>query len=100
MYSDPPGRFVVSSISGNEYILAIYDYDSNTIHAEPFVSRKTSSQIDAYKQILTVLTSYGLTPNLLTMDNEVSKTLVDFLDNTNTIVLLVPLHLHRRNATE
>ena len=99
VYGDPTGRFVAPSISGNEYILVVYDYDSNTIFAEPFASRKTGSQIEAYETILSVLTSHGLTPKLLTMDNEVSKAPVDFLEPTTT-VQLVPPHLHRRNADE
>jgi len=36
IYTDPTGRFLVPSVSGNSYILVVYDYDSNFIHAEPF----------------------------------------------------------------
>ena len=36
IYGDPTGRFVVPSISGNEYILVVYNYDANTIHVEAF----------------------------------------------------------------
>jgi hypothetical protein len=33
--SDQTGRFVVPSTSGNNYICVLYDYDSNSIYAEP-----------------------------------------------------------------
>ena len=34
LFSDPTGCFVVPYISGNNYILVMYNYDSNTIHAQ------------------------------------------------------------------
>ena len=88
------------SISGNKYTLIVYDYDSNTIHIELFATRKTSSQIDAYEKISLVLTSHSLAQTLLTMDNEVSKVLVDFLDNGDIPVQRVSPHLHRHNVSE
>ena len=36
-YGDPTGRFVAPSISGNEYILVVFDYDTNTIHTQDFL---------------------------------------------------------------
>ena len=99
VYGDPTGPFVAPSISENKYILVVYDYDINTIFEEPFASRKTGSQIESYETILTVLISHGLTPKMLTMDNEVSKVRVDILEPT-TAVQLVPPHLHMRNAAE
>jgi hypothetical protein len=39
LYSDPTGRFLVPSVSGNKYIMVAYDYDSNYIFAEPMLNR-------------------------------------------------------------
>ena len=35
IYTDKTGRFPVTSSRGFKYIMLAYDYDSNTIHAEP-----------------------------------------------------------------
>ena len=37
------GRFVAPSISGNNYILRIYDYDSNTIHGQAMPDRRKNN---------------------------------------------------------
>ena len=47
MYTDPTGRFLVSSTKGNEYILCGYDYNSNHVFEEPMKNRKSSIQIKA-----------------------------------------------------
>ena len=39
-FSDQTGRFVCPSISGNNHVFAVYDYDSNFIHALPIPTRK------------------------------------------------------------
>ena len=100
IYGDPTGRFVAPSISGNEYILVVYNYDANTIHVEAFQSRQTIHIIDAYKKILGDLSAHGISPTLLTIDNEISTALVDFittpsLDTPFLDIQLVPQHLHR-----
>jgi hypothetical protein len=33
VYTDPAGKFLVPSVSGNQYVLVVYEYDSNYIHA-------------------------------------------------------------------
>ena len=67
IYGDPTGRFVAQSISGNEYVLVVYNYDANTIHVEAFQSRQTIHIIDAYKKILGDLSAHGISPTLLTI---------------------------------
>jgi hypothetical protein len=39
IFSDQTGRFPVISSKGNQYIMVVYDYDSNHILAEPLKSR-------------------------------------------------------------
>ena len=39
IHTDQTGRFPVTSIKGNNYILVAYHYDSKTIHAEPLKTR-------------------------------------------------------------
>ena len=47
--TDLPGRFLVSSSRGNSYVLIVYDYDSNYIHAEPLRSRAGADILAGYK---------------------------------------------------
>ena len=74
------------SISENNYILIIYDYDSNTIHGPAMPDRKKESQVTAFEIILLLLKSRGLTPKLLRLDNETSIFLIDFLSEKNIAI--------------
>ena len=105
IYGDPTGRFVAQSISDKKYILVVYNYDANTIHVDAFQSRQTLHIIDACKKILGDLSAHGISPTLLTIDNEIPTALVDFittpsLDNPSLDIQLVPLYLRRRNSAE
>ena len=91
---------MVLSISGNNYILVIYDYDSNTIHGQAIPDRKKESQVTVYEIILLVLKSRGLTPKLLRLDNETSTFLIDFMSEENFANQLLPPYTHRRDAAE
>jgi hypothetical protein len=39
VYGDPTGRFPIQSSRRHQYILTLYDYDSNTISTEPTKNR-------------------------------------------------------------
>ena len=105
IYGDLTGRFVAQSISDKKYILVVYNYDANTIHVDAFQSRQTLHIIDACKKILGDLSAHGISPTLLTIDNEIPTALVDFiitpsLDTTSLDIQLLPLYLRRRNPAE
>jgi hypothetical protein len=78
-FTDPTGRFVTPSSSGNSYILMVYDYDSNYIHAKPMKSRSGSDILDAYQRAIALLTKRGFRPQLQRLDNEASAALQDFM---------------------
>ena len=40
VYTDQTGRFTVRSSAGNQYILVLYDYDSNAILTEAIKTRQ------------------------------------------------------------
>jgi hypothetical protein len=63
IFTDQPGRFLVASSAGNSYMLVVYDYDSNYIHAEPMPSRTTKSIVDAYTKAHSMLLQAGLCQN-------------------------------------
>jgi hypothetical protein len=57
VYTDPTGKFLVPSVSGNQYVLVVYEYDSNYIHAEPMIDRTGPSIISAYQRSIAFLQS-------------------------------------------
>jgi len=49
IYMDQTGKFVAPSSTGNNYILILYDYDSNAILAIPFKNHQADCILQAYK---------------------------------------------------
>jgi hypothetical protein len=99
-YTDLTGRFPKTSSRGYKYILLIYDYDGNSIQAEPMKNRSDAEAIRAYSRIYDELTSKGLKPKFQTMDDEASTALKQFLHSKDIQFQLVPPHVHRQNAAE
>jgi hypothetical protein len=100
IYSDLPGRFVVPSTRGNNYLLIVYDYDTNAILAEALKNRTGKAIVDAYETIYKLLVSSGLTPRLQRLDNEASVQLRSFLTEHDVNFQLAPPHVHCRNAAK
>ena len=75
IYTDQTGKFVTPSSTGNNYLLVLYDYDSNAILAEPMKSRHATAILNAYKLIHAKLCAAGLRPKLQRLDNECSTVL-------------------------
>ena len=51
IYTDQTGRFQVTSSRGNKYIMVVYNYDTNTIHAEAMTSRTGGELKVTYQKI-------------------------------------------------
>jgi hypothetical protein len=99
-YHDLTGRFPHRSSRGNEYLLIVYDYDSNSILHSP-LKNKTASEIKrGWLSIHARLAKGGNQPKLYIMDNEASNELKQALAKNDLAYQLVPPHLHRRNAAE
>jgi hypothetical protein len=75
VYTDPNGKFLVPSVSGNKNVLIVYEYDINYIHAEPMIDRTRPSIIAAYQRSITFLRSRGFKPLLQRLDNEATGAL-------------------------
>jgi hypothetical protein len=100
VYTDPTGEFRVPSVSGNQYVLIVYEYDSNYIHAEPMIDCTGPSIIAAYQRSISFLQSRGFKPLLQRLDNEATGTLQEFLVALDIDFQLAPPHVHCRNAAE
>ena len=99
-FSDQTGKFVCTSSSGNKYIFILYDYDSNSIHAQAIPSRTKGSLKKAYKTIVDDLTRRGFKPCLQTLDNEISDIMKEYMTDEDIAFQLTPVGLHRRNLAE
>ena len=100
IYSDQTRKFLVQSTRGHNYIMVIYDYDTNSIHAEPLKNRATTELTKAYTKIHQLLQSIGCAPKLHTLDNEAPAELLTVLKNNTCKYEIVPPHVHRRSAAE
>ncbi|CAJ1938144.1 unnamed protein product [Cylindrotheca closterium] len=100
VYTDQTGKFVSPSSTGNNYIMILYDYDSNHIFAEPFPNRQAATILKAYQRLHQRLCLAGLKPQLQRLDNECSTILKNFLHASEIDFQLVPPGMHRRNSAE
>ena len=99
-YSDLTGRFPYPSSRGNQYVLVLYDYDSNAILAKPIRNRQSQEIITAFSALHTTLSSQGRSPKYYILDNECSEDLKTTLANNKLKYQLAPPYQHRRNAAE
>jgi hypothetical protein len=51
IYTDQTGKFVQVASTGNNYIMVLYDYDSNHIFVHAFKNRTAKCLLDTYKQL-------------------------------------------------
>jgi hypothetical protein len=94
-YGDLTGRFPHTSSRGNQYLLVIYDHDSNAILVEP-LKNKTGSEIKrGWFKLHTRLSTRGNDPNVYVMDTEASSALKTALQWNKITYQLVPPHVHR-----
>jgi hypothetical protein len=100
IYTDQTGRFPVVSSKGNKYIMILYDYDSNTILAQPIKDRTAPELLKAFQVMEQELVARGLKAKLMKLDNEASKLLKTYLHQQNITFKLVPPYSQRRNAAE
>ena len=99
-FIDLTGRFPYRSSRGHQYLLLIYDYDSNAILVEPLKNRKSESIIQAWQKITKILERQGIQPKYFIMDNEASSDLKSSLNAQKYNLQLVPPENHRKNAAE
>jgi hypothetical protein len=68
--------------------------------AEPIKNNKAAELVRSFQVMEKKLTSRGLKPKLMTLDNEASHSLKDYLDDQHINFHVVPPYFHRRKAAE
>ena len=71
-YSDQTGKFPIKSTQSNQYIIVMYHYDTNTIHAVPIKLRNTEKFVKGWQTTFDILKKYGEAPSIYILDNECS----------------------------
>ena len=99
-YMDSTGRFPHKSTRGNEYVMVVYDYDSNAILVEALKNRTAGEMTRSWTTIQNRLSLNGTAPNLYILDNEISGEFKKALKKYKVDFQLVPPHIHRANAAE
>ena len=100
VYSDLTGKFPVTSLAGNKYVLVLYDYDSNAILFRPMRNRSDEQALAAYASIYDYLSARNCKPRLNIMDNEASQAVRRYILSTGATYQLVEPYNHRVNAAE
>jgi hypothetical protein len=77
--TDLTGRFYTTFLSGNKYILILYDYDSNIFISAPLKNRGDKDMVRAFKLLIQSLIIRGLRLSLQRLDNEESLALRNYL---------------------
>jgi hypothetical protein len=73
--TDLTGRFHTTSLSGNKYILILYDYDRNSVLSDPKKNRGIKDMVRTFDFIIQSLIIRGLKPSLQRLDNEATLAL-------------------------
>ena len=97
---DLPGRYPITSASGNKYMFIMIDCDSNYIKALPMKSRETSEMIRCYRECYEFFKLAGFTSRLIRLDNKVSKKLIGKIEEDKLECQLAAPGYHQRNPAE
>ena len=73
MYTDQTGRFPVRSFRGMQYIMVLYEVDSNVILVQSMQNWTFGEMVAAYNVLVNRLKISGFEPKLHLLDNECSK---------------------------
>ena len=83
----------------NNYLLVVYNFDSNSVLAEPMSNHTKLYILHAYKVIHTRPTAAGLRPKLQHLDNMASLILKEYMSSEGINYQLVPPCIHCHNAS-
>ena len=80
--------------------MVMYDYDSNTILAEPIKNIHAATIRDAFLKIHKFLKAIASNPKVYIVDNNCSSDLKEATKKHKIDFQLDPPHMHRGNASE
>ena len=99
-YTDMTGAFPVTSLENMQSYFVAYDYDTNTIFANPCPDFKDETIITAFKEVFNELKSKGYAPQFNVTDNQATVPIKAFLKTQECKWQFVEPSNHRVNAAE
>jgi hypothetical protein len=100
IYTDLTCRFPTTSLSGNKYILILYDNNSNSSLSMPMKNRGDKEIVRSFDLLIQSLIIHGLRTIMQCLDNEASLALRNYLTKQGIDYKLAPPHIHGRNNAE
>ena len=97
---DGTGRYPITSASGMQCMIIFIDYNSNHIKIVPVKSRKSEHLVEAYKKTHEWFKEKGFEAQLLRLDNEISKLMIQAIKENNQDYQLASPSDHRTNPAE
>ena len=98
--TDQTGRFLIVSQQRNQYMMVLYNYDSNAILAEGCKTRTATELTETYNKLYNRLTRSGIVPVIQRIDNEVSKILIESIESKKLKYQLASPHDYCLNSAE
>ena len=98
MHSDLTSQFPFESSSGHQYILVVYNYNSNSILVEPMKNHSDMEMVQTYTTMSSCQQHAGFNPIIQCLDNEASTALKTWMCDCNIQFQLVLPHVHHCNA--
>jgi hypothetical protein len=93
-YHDLTGCHSHTSSRGSQYILVVYDYDSNAILHSTLMNKTAAEITKGWTNIYKRLQRRGNPPNMYILDNKASNDLKKALKKHDLSYQLVPPHVH------
>ena len=100
MGMDGTGRHPITSASGMQHMLVFIDHNSNCIRIAPIKSRKSEHLVEACKATHTWFKERGFEAELLRLDNEISKLMIQAIKEKGQECQLASPSDHRTNPAE
>ncbi len=99
-YMDLTGKFPHTSSRGNQYLVVMYNFDSNAIVFKPIKTRQSKEILNAFRKYEHKIAHNGILPTMYVLDNEASGDLKNSLTKNNQQYELVSPNINRHNAAE
>ena len=100
IYSNQTGAFPYKSSRGSQYLLVMYDYESNAIVFEPLKTRQRKAMAQAFEKCCQKLKVNTTDSNMFVLDNKCSNEIKKLIKSNNANYQLVPPYQHHLNSAE
>eukprot|EP00957_Ditylum_brightwellii_P177511 13520074-Ditylum_brightwellii.AAC.2 len=80
--------------------MVVYCYDANYIEGVPIKNQSEREFQQAYDRVYNMLMKKGNKPQLHKLDNEMSRDLMEWIEEQQTEIQFTPLEMHWTNAVE